>query len=188
MELTSSFPRACKESCVRNRVWVYPVDLFPYGDSRMDAALKLHNPADTINSTGPRSVRKDSQKRLSPIPFRPETSDREQHSRVSPAPICVMSLVGVKILARMRDDEFIVVKTSWPKRTGIAAGTSDKIVENPILQDRKLNSQGDLAAHRYRWGHQLRELPCRSCRWSGRQPTRATVLVDGYCFWYRPLS
>src|SRR6266851_8989938 len=33
--------RACKESCVRNAVWVYPLAIFPYGGSRMDAILKL---------------------------------------------------------------------------------------------------------------------------------------------------
>src|SRR5262249_60283253 len=32
---------ACKESCVRNPVWVDPSIYFPYGDSRMDATLKL---------------------------------------------------------------------------------------------------------------------------------------------------
>src|SRR5207244_6020538 len=32
---------ACKESCVRNAVWVYPITFLPYGDSRMDATLKL---------------------------------------------------------------------------------------------------------------------------------------------------
>src|SRR5438132_12120055 len=33
--------RACKESCVRNAVWIYPITFLPYGDSRMDATLKL---------------------------------------------------------------------------------------------------------------------------------------------------
>src|SRR5205085_6455404 len=31
----------CKESCVRNAVWIYPLTFFPYGDSRMDVTLKL---------------------------------------------------------------------------------------------------------------------------------------------------
>src|SRR5207253_2247937 len=32
---------ACKESCVRSAVWVELLTYFPYGDSRMDATLKL---------------------------------------------------------------------------------------------------------------------------------------------------
>ena len=31
----------CKESCVRDAGWVYPSTFLPYGDSRMDATLKL---------------------------------------------------------------------------------------------------------------------------------------------------